>query len=172
MMICVLTLGVIVNVSEIGAVDSAGGANTLRVTPTDCGLPVMAMPELFNAASEIVPPYDPATSAAEVTATVKIAEPLAATMAEVGVTANQPTPLVIVAVGVTVTLPVHAPITPMVKVCTAGFRPVSLVKVSAATEGACNVHAGCTVSVTVTICGVPTGRWVTLSRAVMVMLPL
>lgn len=149
--VCVLTLGVILNVSEMGVVDSAGGNNTLRVTPTACGLPVMAIPELFSAASEIVPPYGPAASAAEVTVTVKVAEPLAATTAEVGVTANQPVPLVMVAVGVMVTLPVHAPTTPTVKVCTAGFRPASLVKASAATEGACNVHTDCTVSVTVTI---------------------
>ena len=145
-MVCVLTTGVILKVSEAGAVERTGGDNTLRLTPTDCGLPAITVP----AASEIVPPYDPAASAAEVTVTVKVAVPLAATVAEEGDTANQPEPLLMVAVGVMVTLPVHAPITPTVKVCAAGFVPASLLKVSLATEGACNVHAGCTVSVTFT----------------------
>ena len=149
-MVCVLTTGAILNVSEAGAVERAGGDNTLRLTPTDCGLPAIAAPALLNAASEIVPPYDPAASAAEVTVTVKVAVPLAATVAEEGDTANQPEPLLMVAVGVMVTLPVHAPTTPTVKVCAAGFAPASLLKVSLATEGACNVHAGCTVSVTFT----------------------
>lgn len=52
---CVLTPGVILNVSEVGAVESTGGDNRLKVTPTDCGLPMMAIPELFKAASEMVP---------------------------------------------------------------------------------------------------------------------
>ena len=54
--VCVLTTGAILNVREAGAVDSTGGDSTLRVAPTDCGLPAIATPVLLNAASEIVPP--------------------------------------------------------------------------------------------------------------------
>ena len=106
------------------------------------------------------------------TVTVKVAMPLATTMAEAGVTANQPTPLVMVAVGVMVTLPVQAPATATVKICAAGFRPGWLLNTSLATDGAFNVQPGSTVSVTLTTWGRPTARWVTLSVALMVMLPL
>lgn len=103
---------------------------------------------------------------------MKVAVPLATTGAEAGETASQPVPLLMVAVGVTVTLPVQAPATPMVKVCAAGFAPTELLNVSDVTEGGCRVQTGRTVSVTVTTWGSPTGRWETLSTAVTVTLPL
>src|SRR6266516_1626977 len=134
-----------------GPAVSAGVARTFNVTPTVCGLPVIAMPP-STAASEIEPLYDPAASAADVTVTVKVALLPLATGAVAGDTASQP----VVAVGLMVTAPRQPPITPMVKVCAAGFEPASAAKVSPVIEGACRVHAGCTVSVTLIICGVPT----------------
>src|SRR6202030_547010 len=131
---------------------SAGGDNTVRVMLTVCGLPMMAMPALFTAASEIVPVYVPAASADDVTVTVKVAVLRLAIIVDGGVTASQPLPFVIVAVGVIVTLPEQPPMMPMVKVCAAGFSPVSLVNAWVLSEGACNPHAGCTISVTVTSC--------------------
>ena len=103
---------------------------------------------------------------------MKVAVPPAATGAEAGETANQPVPLLMVAVGVTVTAPVQAPTTPMVKVCAAGFAPTGALKASLATDGGCKVQTGRTVSVTVTTWGRPICRCVILSVAVMVMLPL
>ncbi len=90
--------------------------------------------------------------------TVKVAVPLAATGADAGETANQPVPLLIVAVGVMVTLPVQAPTTPIVKVCAAGFTPTELLNASLFTEGGCNVQTGSTVSVTAITWGRPTCR--------------
>lgn len=71
-----------------------------------------------------------------------------------------------------VTLPEQAPITLIVKVCAAGFKPTSLENVVDLVDGICKVHGGCTFSVIDTTCGVPTGRCVTLSIAVMVTLPV
>ncbi len=104
--------------------------------------------------------------------TVKVALPPPAIVAEAGDTASQPVPLAIVAVGVTVTLPVQAPVTPTVKVCVLGFEPASAEKVSPVAEGAWSVHTGCTVRVTAITCGVPTANFVTLSMAVRVTVPL
>lgn len=103
---------------------------------------------------------------------MKVAVPPEATGAEAGETVSQPVPLLIVAVGVTVTAPVQAPTTPMVKVCAAGFAPTGLLKTRLVAEGGCKVQMGRTVSVTVTTCGRPTCRWVMLSTAVTVTLPL
>lgn len=80
-------------VSEVGLVVSAGGANTLRATLIDCGLPVMVIPLLSTAASEIAPVYAPAASADEVTVMVKVVELLLAMVAVAGVTVSQPLPL-------------------------------------------------------------------------------
>lgn len=164
------TVPVITLIVRPGPAVSAGGAKTLSVTPTVCGLPVIAMPP-STAASEIEPVYDPAASAADVTVTVKVAPVPLATVAGAGDTASQPVPVPIVTVGVMATAPRQPPITPIVKVCAAGFEPASVVKVSPATEGSCRVHAGCTVSVTAIVCGVPTAVLVTLLIAVMVIVP-
>ncbi len=153
-----------------GPAVSAGGARTFNVTPTVCGLPAIATPP-STAAREIEPVYDPGASVADVTVTVKVALLPLATVAGAGDTASQPVPLPIVTVGVMVTAPRQPPITPMVKLCAAGFEPASVVKISPAIEGTCRVHAGCTVSVTVIVCGVPTAVRVTLSIAVMVIVP-
>lgn len=107
--------------SEAGLVESTGGEDTLRVILTDRGLPVIAIPLLSTAASEIAPVYVPAASADDVTVMVKVAELLLAILAVAGVTASQPLPLPIVAVGVRVIFPEQAPITLMVKVCAAGL---------------------------------------------------
>lgn len=159
MLICCELLPVArLKVSAVGLVVSAGGAITLMATLIDCGLPVMAIPLLSTAASEIAPVYDPAVRADEVTVIVKVAELLLAMVALAGVTASQPLPLLIVAVGVTVTLPEQAPITLMVKVCAVGLRPASLENVVAVVDGACKVQGGCTFKVIDTTCGVPTGK--------------
>jgi len=92
------------------AVREGADDRTLRVTLTVCGLPVMVIPA-FTAASEIEPLYFPAPRDADVTFTVKVVRPLVI-VAEEGVTANQ----LCVTVGVMVTFPVQAPITPIVKV--------------------------------------------------------
>ncbi len=139
----------------------------------------------FTAASDIEPRYFPASSAADVTVTVKVALPPPTTVAEAGVTASQPVPEAdvtasppvpeaSVTVGVMVTLPVQVPLTPTSKVCVAGFVPLSVEKVSPATEGPCSVHTDCccTVSVTEICCGVPTTLLVTLSIAEMVTVPV
>src|SRR5712692_6864220 len=107
------------NDTEPGPAVRAGEAKTFNVIPTACGLPVIAMPP-FTAAREIEPAYAPAARPADTTVTVKVAlPPLAIVVA--GDTANQPVPLAIVAVGVTVTLPLQTPITPTVKLCVPGF---------------------------------------------------
>lgn len=154
-----------------GPAVSAGGAKTVKVTPTVCGLPVIAMPPL-TAASEINPAYDPAARAADATVTVKVVLVPLASVAVAGDTASQLVPLAIVAVGVMVTLPVQAPMTPTVKVWVAGFVPTELEKVSLAIEGGCSVHTGCSVKVTAITCGLPTATFVTLSMAVRVTLPV
>ena len=143
-------------VSGPGPVVSAGGASTFNVTATVCGLPVIATP-LSTAASEIEPVYVPAASAADVTVTVKVALLPLATFAEAGDTASQPVPFPIVTVGVIFTVPTQDPITPIVKFCTGGFELTAVEKVSAGTGGFCSVQEGCTVNVTVIVCGVPTG---------------
>jgi len=157
-------------VSEPGLTVRVGGASTFSVTPTVCGLPVIAIPPSI-AAIEIEPVYGPAASAADVITTVKVALPLVI-VAKGGVTANQPVPDPSVTVGVMVTLPVHAPMIAIVKVCVAGFKPASALKVSPVVEGDCSVQGGCTDSVTVTTCGVPMDCPVTLSVAVIVTVPV
>ena len=139
-------------VIRLGPVVSAGGAKTFNVTRTACGPPIP-----FTAASEIEPVYDPATRAADVTVTLKVALAPLATVAAVGDTASQPVPLVIVAVGVTVTLPVQAPVTPTVKACVAGFGfvPALEEKVNPVTEGARRVHPDCTRKLTGNVCVPP-----------------
>jgi len=86
-------------------------------------------------------------------------------------TANQPVPLDIVAVGVIVTLPEQAPITPTVNFCGAGFEPASAVKINVGAKGGCSVHTGCIVNVIGMTLGVPTANLVTLSIAAMVTEP-
>jgi hypothetical protein len=54
-MFCVAGPGVMLKVREPGVTVSAGGAETVSVTPTDCGLPPMAAPALLTAASEMLP---------------------------------------------------------------------------------------------------------------------
>ena len=93
-------------------------------------------------------------------------------VAEAGDTESHVPPPVMVAVGVTVTLPMQVPMTPIVKVCVAGLRPASLAKVSAVAEGACKVHGGSTFRVIVTTCGLPMGTCETLSMALIVTLPV
>ncbi len=159
------------NVNVPGAAVSEGGAKTVKVTPTACGLPVIARP-LLTPASEIEPVYDPAARADDATVTVKVALLPLATVAEAGDTASQPVPLAIGAVGVTVSLPVQAPVPPTGKVCVAGFMPTELEKVSLVTEGSCSVHTGCTVRVTAITSGFPTANFVTLSMAVRVTVPV
>jgi len=159
------------NATEPGPAVSAGLAETFNVIPTTWGLPLIAIVP-FTAASEIEPVYFPAARPADVTVTVKVELLPLTTVADAGDTASQPVPLAIVAVGVTVTLPVQAPVTPIAKVCVAGFEPAALEKVSFVTEGACSVHTGCTVKVTVITCGFPTATFVALSMAVMVTVPL
>jgi len=150
---------------------SVGGASTFNVTPTACGLPVIAMPP-STAASEIEPVYgEPLDSFAAAAVTVKVVLWPLASVAEAGDTASQPVPLSIVTLGVTVTVPVQFPMTPIVKLCGAGFKPGSVEKDFVGSEGLCNVHSGCTVNATVTLCGVPTGFLVTLSTAVIVTVP-
>ena len=90
-------------------------------------------------------------------------------LTEPGETANQLPP---VAIAVSVTLPVQAPVMPIVKVCAVGFVPASALNVSADGEGAWSVQDGCTVSVIATVCGEPTCWWLTLSVAVMVIVPV
>ncbi len=102
---------------------------------------MIAIP-LSTAAREIAPVYWPAASAAEFTVTVKVAEAPLATVAEAGDIDSHDPPLDVVAVGVIVTPPVHAPMTPMVKFCAAGLLPASLAKVSPVTEGGCKVQGG------------------------------
>jgi hypothetical protein len=114
----------------------------------------------------------PAARADEATVTVKVALLPLAIVAVAGDTASQPFPLDMVAVGVMVTLPVQALVTPTVKVCVAGFVPTELEKVSLLTEGGWSVHTGCTVRVTAITCGLPTATFVTLSMAVRVTVPL
>src|SRR5579863_4488518 len=106
---------VTLNVSAAGPAVSAGADTTLRLTVSIRGLPLMAMPVLSTPASEIVPVYLPAASAADVTLIVKVVARLVAIVAEAGVTASQPLPLAIVTVGVIVTLPEQLPIMPIVK---------------------------------------------------------
>ena len=103
---------------------------------------------------------------------VKVAELLLAMVALAGVTTSQPLPLLVVAVGVMVTLPEQAPITPIVKVCAVGLKPAALENMMAVVDGACRVQGGCTFKVIDTTCGVPTAKWVTLSIAVIVTLPV
>ncbi len=125
-----------------------------------------------TAASEIEPVYgEPLDSFAAATVTVKVVFWPLASVAEAGDTASQPVPLSIVTLGVTVTVPVQFPMTPIVKLCGAGFKPGSVEKDFVGSEGLCNVHSGCTVNATVTLCGVPTGFLVTLSMAVIVTVP-
>jgi hypothetical protein len=156
------------NDTEPGPAVRAGEAKIFNVIPIACGLPVIAMPP-FTAAREIEPAYAPAARPADTIVTVKVALPPLATVAACD-TANQPVPLAIV--GVTVTLPLQAPITPTVKLCVPGFKPTSAEKVSPATDGACSVHTGCTVSETAITFGVPTANFVTLSMAVRVTVPV
>ena len=92
-----------------------GGAETVKVMPTVCGLPLMAIPAL-KAASDIEPVYEPAARDADVTVTVKVALVPLVTFVEAGETASHPVPFAMVAVGVMVTFPVHAPLALMVKV--------------------------------------------------------
>jgi len=155
-----------------GLTASTGGAATLRFTVTDCGLPVIVMPLLSTPASEIVPVNVPAASAAEVTVTVNLAGALLVAVAEAGDTESHVPPPVVVAVGVTVTLPAQVPMTPIVKDCVAGLRPASLVKVSVVAEGACRVHGGSIFRVIPTTSGLPMGACVTLSIALIVTLPV
>ena len=108
-----------------GPVVRAGKVRTPAVTVSDWGLPVMTMPLLSTAASEMMPLYDPAERDADVTVTVNVAVLLLVTGAEAGETASQLPPLPVVAVGVMVTLPVQVPVTPTVKVCVVGFNPTS-----------------------------------------------
>jgi len=153
-------------VSPAGPTVRAGGAFTVSVTLTVCGLPAMARPP-STAASETEPLYFPAARAAEVTFTVKVVLP-PLMVAGAGVTVNQ----LCVAVGVIVTFPVHAPMIPMVKCWLAGFVPASALKFSWADEGASSVHGGCSVSVTAIVCGLPTACCVTLSTALIVTWPV
>lgn len=95
-----------------------------------------------------------------------------ASEAEGGETESQVPPLEVVAVGVMVTLPEHAPVTPTVKLCVPGFSPASFEKFSAALLGACKVQGDCKISVIATLCGAPTAWCVTLSVAVMLIVPL
>jgi hypothetical protein len=125
----------------------------------------------FRAASEIEPVYFPATSPADVIVIVKIALPPLITVTGAD-TASQPVPFDIVVVGDIVIFPAQAPITPTVKVCGAGFRPTSVVKIAGGTDGGCRVHTGCTVNVTGMTLGVTTGKFVTLSIAAMVTEPV
>ena len=93
-------------------------------------------------------------------------------VATLGVTVTQPTPVLSVIVGVIEILPVQEPAVPSVKFCVGGFVPVSAEKANCGVEGACKVQAGCAFSVTGMACGVPIGSFVTLSVAVMVIVPL
>ncbi len=131
----------------------AGAAKTLSTTPTVCGLPVMAIPLLSTAASEMVSLNDPTPRDAESTLTVKGVLPPVMT-AEVGEIDSQ----LCVTVGVIVIFPEQAPKMPMVKLWVSGLglSPTSLPKFTVGTEAACSVHGGCTVRVTVMVCGVPT----------------
>lgn len=81
--------------------------------------------------------------------------PPVSTVAAPGVTANQPAPEPNVMVGVIVTLPLHAPAAPTVKVCLAGFCPLVAANVADEIDGAWSVQAGCTVIVTGIVWGVP-----------------
>lgn len=154
-------------VSEVGATDSTGGAMTLRVMATACGLLTIAMP-LSTAEMEMEPLYCPAASEAEVTETVKVVEPWVM-LTEEGETDSQLPP---VGVAFKVTLPVQVPVMPIEKVWFCGFVPASVLKVSAFGEGACKVQGGCTTSVTVMVCGVPMCCPVMLSVVLMVIEPL
>ena len=156
----------LLNLSAVGLTVRVGTATTLNVTTTVCGLPAGG-----SAASEIEPVYDPAASAAEVTVTVKVVVPLVI-VAEVGVTVSQPVADVIVTVGVMVILPLQFSLTLIVKVLGAGLDPFCVVKGNVATEGGRNLHSGCTVNMTVTVCGVPTVCLVTLSLAATVTVPV
>ena len=156
----------LLNLSAVGLTIRVGTATTLNVTATVCGLPAGG-----PAASEMEPVYDPAARAAEVTVTVKVVVSLVI-VAEAGVTVSQPVPDVILTVGVMVMLPSQFSVTLIVKVLGAGLDPFCVVKGNVATEGGCNVHSGCTVNVTVTVCGVPTVRLVTLSLAATVTVPV
>lgn len=145
----------------------AGVATTVNVTPTTWGLPVIAAVP-FSAVNDTEPLYLPAASEDDVIDTVKVPLPPLSTVAGVD-TANQP--FLLLAVGVIVTLPLHAPITPTVNVCEAGSAPASVVKVKVGTEGACRVHAGCTANVIGMTLGAPTACLVTLSIALTVTEP-
>ena len=118
---------------------TGGTSVTVSVTPTLCGLPLIALLPL--AASEIVPVYWPGERAEDVTLTVKVALPLVR-VAEGGDTASQPFPDAVVTVGVIVTPLAHDPLTPRVRVWAAGFDPILALKVSLDEEGADNVQ-GC-----------------------------
>ena len=113
---------------------------TVSVTPTLCGLPLIALLPL-SAASEIVPVYWPGERAEDDTLTVKVALPLVR-VAEGGDTASQPFPDAVVTVGVIVTPLAHDPLTPRVRVWAAGSDPILALKVSLDEEGAGNVQ-GC-----------------------------
>src|SRR5215471_4181581 len=119
------------NATKPGPAASAGAVTTVNVIPTTWGLPLVAMLP-FSAASEIEPVYVPTASPADAIDTVKNALPPLSTVAGAD-TAIQPVPLD--TVGVIVTFPVQAPITPIEKVCGAGSRPASAVKVSDGADG-------------------------------------
>ena len=105
----------------------------------------------------------------DVIVTVKVAVP-PVIVADGGVTLIHPCG----AVGVIVILPVQAPKMPIVKLWLAGegFVPISLLKVSLATEGACSVQAGCTARLMVIVWAEPAERWVMLSMAEIVTWPV
>ena len=137
-------------VTEAGATVRAGAAPTVSATLTVWGLPAIATPP-FVAASVIEPLYVPAARAADVIVTVKVVLPPELSVADAGVAASQPVPLLITTVDVSAIAPVHAPVAPIVNVWVAGLLPASPVNVSCVAEGACNKHGGCTVSVTATV---------------------
>src|SRR5579883_173463 len=158
-------------VSEAGLSASAGDCITVNPTPTVWGLPVITVPPL-TAASEIVPEYVPAMSAADVILTVKVWLLPATILADEGETASHPVPVPSATLGVMVTSPAQVPVTATVNVLAGGFVPTSVVALIVETEGACSVHGGCMTSVTAICKGAPIGAWLTLSVAVMVIVPL
>jgi hypothetical protein len=148
-----------------------GGAITFSVTANDCGLPVIGAPPLLPC-NVIEPVYDPGTSPAVEAETVNVALAPADTCSEGGLTDNQELPEVVLVTGLIRTLPLQAPLTPMVKLCVGGVDPASAVNVSPVVEGACSVQGTSTTKVTLMTSGEPICWLVTLSVAVMVSLPL
>lgn len=102
---------------------------------------------------------------------MKLVVPPGVTFAVWGETDSQPEPVIVLALACSVMPLPHCPFTPILNVRVTAPPPASALKLMFVGEAACNVQAACTLSVTSIFRGVLTGACVTLSTALMVMVP-